>query len=183
MPVVVDLEVFIATEIGGPGIVGNLGDLNDDSIFDFPDLPPEVLEVGMTTQTVRKRNPIRASPRGLFIGIGVAIYLTLVFPVIVLDSIASTAVKMALVAVGVAVVMMVITMYAIPPKKPKWLHPGVPRTDPPSAADQAASASSGNDGAEQEQSESFSSEGLNDQPATDAGPESGSDADEPGHPG
>ncbi len=136
----------------------------------------------MTTQTVRKRHPIRALLWGLFIGIGVAIYLTLVFPVIVLDSIASTAVKMALVAVGVAVAMMVITMYVIPPKKPKGLQPGVPRTDPSSAADQTASASSGNDGAEQEQSASFSSEGLNDQPTTDAEPESGSDADQPGHP-
>lgn len=44
MPVVVDLEAFIATEIGGPGMVANLGDLNDDNIFDFPDLPPEGIE-------------------------------------------------------------------------------------------------------------------------------------------
>lgn len=78
----------------------------------------------MTAETVAKRHPIRALLWGLLIGIGVAIYLTLVFPVIVLDSVSAAVLKMAIVALGVAVIMMVVTMYVIPPKKPKGPAPG-----------------------------------------------------------
>jgi hypothetical protein len=40
---VVDLSVFISSEIGGPGL-GDVVDVNGDGIFDFPDLPPEGIE-------------------------------------------------------------------------------------------------------------------------------------------
>ena len=72
---------------------------------------------------VARRHPIRALLWGFLVGIGVSVYLTLVFPVIVLDSIPGAAIKMAVVAVVVAVVMMLLTVFVLPPRKPKGVPP------------------------------------------------------------
>ncbi|MDH3729517.1 MAG: hypothetical protein OES13_00125 [Acidimicrobiia bacterium] len=137
----------------------------------------------MTSQTVRQRHPIRALLWGLLIGISVAIYLTLVFPVIVLDTVSSAAIKMALVAVGVAVVMMVITMYLIPPKQPKGSRPGRSQSghQASSVVGEADTATTGADGV-QGQSATPLAEDSDDQPSSDDGSEAGSDPKEPGYP-
>ena len=96
-----------------------------------------------TPATVRNRHPIRALLWGLLVGIGVAIYLTLVFPVIRLESVTSAAIQMGVVAVAVAVVLMLLTMFVIPPKKPKGPPPARRASPRPAAPAPEPDASEG----------------------------------------
>lgn len=69
-------------------------------------------------ELVTKRHPIRAALWGFLAGLGVLIYLTLVWPVIGLDGTTSVAIKAAIVVGGVMVLAVVWSMLA-PAKKPK----------------------------------------------------------------
>lgn len=85
-----------------------------------------------TTQTTLKRKPVMAAFWGLLIGLGIAIYLIFVFPVIGLDSIASVAVKAALIIVGAMALSVLWGLFA-PAKKPKGPAPAALGEAPPAA--------------------------------------------------
>ena len=71
-------------------------------------------------ETVTRRHPIRAAVWGFLLGLGVAVYLIAVFPVIALDSITGVAIQGAIVVGGVMVVSILWGLFG-PAKKPKGL--------------------------------------------------------------
>ncbi len=103
-------------------------------------------------ETTTKRHPIRAAIWGLILGLGVVIYLTLVFPVISLESVSQVATQGVIVIVVVMVLSILWGMYG-PAKKPKGSPP--PTFDAaavsatPAAADEPA-ADTGDDPASDE---------------------------------
>ena len=72
--------------------------------------------------TTTKRHPIRGAIWGLILGLGVVIYLTLVFPVIALESISQVATQGIIVIVVVMVLSLIWGMYG-PAKAPKGPAP------------------------------------------------------------
>ena len=88
-------------------------------------------------ETTIKRHPIRAAIWGFILGLGVVVYLTLVFPVIALESINSVATQAVMVIVIVMIVSIVWGLYG-PAKKPKGSPPISSKPEPPAAAVPAA---------------------------------------------
>ena len=86
----------------------------------------------MTTQTQLKRKPGLAAFWGFLLGLGIVIYLIFVFPVIGLDSVASVAIKAALIIAGVMVLSVLWGLFA-PAKKPKGTPPPAYDEAPPAA--------------------------------------------------
>ncbi len=95
-------------------------------------------------QTHLTRHPGRAALWGFLLGLGVAVYLTFVWPVIGLDSLSGATIKIVLVVAAVMVVS-VIWGLAGPARKPKSpapvyateMPPPSPEADlPPAAADE-----------------------------------------------
>ncbi len=80
-------------------------------------------------ETTTKRHPIRAAFWGLVLGLGVFILLTLVYPVIALESVSSVAKQGVIVIVIVMALSVVWGLYG-PAKKPKGRPP---RTSEPMA--------------------------------------------------
>lgn len=87
-------------------------------------------------QTTLKRHPIRAALWGLILGLGVFVYLTFVWPVILLDNVTNVALKGAVVVVGV---MVLATLWGLfgPAKKPKGMAPVAAAAPPAPWADAA----------------------------------------------
>jgi hypothetical protein len=73
-------------------------------------------------QTQLTRHPGRAAVWGFFLGLGVAVYMTFVWPIIGLDSISGAAIKIVLVVAAVMVVSMIWGL-AGPARKPKGQIP------------------------------------------------------------
>ena len=88
-------------------------------------------------ETTIKRHPIRAAIWGFILGLGVVVYLTLVFPVIALESINSVATQAVMVIVIVMIVSIVWGLYG-PAKKPKGSPPMSSEPEPSAAAVPAA---------------------------------------------
>ncbi len=92
-------------------------------------------------ETTVKRHPIRAALWGFILGLGVVIYLTLVFPVIALESVNSVATQAVIVIVIVIVIVMIVSivwgLYG-PAKKPKGSPSMSSEPEPPAAAVPAA---------------------------------------------
>ena len=86
-------------------------------------------------ETTVKRHPIRAALWGFILGLGVVIYLTLVFPVIALESVNSVATQAVIVIV--MIVSIVWGLYG-PAKKPKGSPSMSSEPEPPAAAVPAA---------------------------------------------
>ena len=80
-------------------------------------------------ELVTKRHPIRAALWGFVAGLGVLLMLTVVWPVIGLDSAAAVSIKAAIVVGGIMVLAVVWSMVA-PPKKPKGQPPPSSPTSP-----------------------------------------------------
>ncbi len=72
--------------------------------------------------TTTKRHPIRGAIWGLILGLGVFVFLTLVFPVIVLESVSQVATQGVIVIVVVMVLSIVWGLYG-PAKAPKGPSP------------------------------------------------------------
>jgi hypothetical protein len=83
-------------------------------------------------QTQLTRHPGRAAVWGLFLGLGVAVYLTFVWPIIGLDSISGASTKIVLVVAAV-MVLSVIWGVAGPARKPKGQVPAYAIEMPPPA--------------------------------------------------
>jgi hypothetical protein len=83
------------------------------------------------TQTQLQRHPIRGAVWGLILGLGIAIALTFVWPVIGLDDIAMVAVKWALIVGGVMLLSILWGLFG-PARKPKGPEPA-PAYQAPSA--------------------------------------------------
>ena len=81
-------------------------------------------------ETTTKRHPIRGALWGLLLGLGVFIYVTLVFPVIALESLSSVITQGVIIVVVVMILSMLWGLYG-PAKKPKG---------PPPASAQPATA-------------------------------------------
>ena len=88
-------------------------------------------------ETTVKRHPIRAALWGFILGLGVVIYLTLVFPVIALERVNSVATQAVIVIVIVMIVSIVWGLYG-PAKKPKGSPSMSSEPEPPAAAVPAA---------------------------------------------
>ena len=86
-------------------------------------------------ETTVKRHPIRAALWGFILGLGVVIYLTLVFPVIALERVNSVATQAVIVIV--MIVSIVWGLYG-PAKKPKGSPSMSSEPEPPAAAVPAA---------------------------------------------
>ena len=72
--------------------------------------------------TTTKRHPIRGAIWGLILGLGVFVFLTLVFPVIVLESVSQVATQGVIVIVIVMVLSVLWGLYG-PAKAPKGSPP------------------------------------------------------------
>jgi Na+/proline symporter len=73
-------------------------------------------------ETTTKRHPIRGAIWGLILGLGVVVYLTLVFPVIALESVSQVATQGIIVIIVVMVLSVLWGMYG-PAKAPKGSAP------------------------------------------------------------
>lgn len=99
------------------------------------------------TQTQVQRHPGRGAMWGLILGLGVAVYLTFVWPVIGLEDVKAVAIKWMLVVGGVMLLSIFWGLFG-PAKKPKGAAPGyaggsgpILRDQPPPAlADEAPPA-------------------------------------------
>ena len=69
-------------------------------------------------QTQLQRHPVRGAIWGFILGLGIAIYLTFVWPVIGLDDVAMVAIKWALIVGGVMLLSILWGLFG-PPRKPK----------------------------------------------------------------
>jgi len=103
---------------------------------------------GLTmSQTKLQRHPVRGAFWGLILGLGIAVYLTLVWPVIGLDDYQAVAVKWALVVGGVMLLSILWGLFG-PAKKPKGAAPAYVQSTgwvthdqaPPAPADEAPPA-------------------------------------------
>ena len=74
------------------------------------------------TQTKLQRHPVRGAIWGLILGLGIAVYLTLVWPVIGLDDYRAVAVKWGLVVGGVMLLSILWGLFG-PARKPKGVAP------------------------------------------------------------
>ena len=74
------------------------------------------------TQPQLQRHPVRGAAWGLILGLGIAIALTFVWPVIGLDDIAMVAVKWALVVGGVTLLSILWGLFG-PARRPKGSAP------------------------------------------------------------
>ena len=83
--------------------------------------------------TVTKKHAIRAAIWGIILGLGVVIYLTLVFPIIALESVSSVTTQGIIVIVVVMIVSILWGMFG-PAKKPKGTPPRVAAAPPADAA-------------------------------------------------
>ena len=81
-------------------------------------------------QTQLQRHPVRAAVWGLILGLGIAIYLTFVWPVIGLDDTAAVAVKWALVVGGIMLLSILWGLFG-PAKKPRGAAPSYIDQAPP----------------------------------------------------
>lgn len=80
------------------------------------------------TQTQLQRHPVRAAVWGLVLGLGIAIYLTFVWPVIGMDNVAGVAVKWALVMGGVMLLSILWGLFG-PARRPKGQPPATGYAD------------------------------------------------------
>ena len=81
-------------------------------------------------EMVTKRHPIRAALWGFVAGLGLLLYLTVVWPVIGLDGTTSVAIKAAVI-IGAVMVLAVVWAMVAPPKKAKGQPP--PEAEAPAA--------------------------------------------------
>ena len=84
--------------------------------------------------TVTKRHPIRAALWGFVLGLAVTLYLTVVFPVIGLDTVPGVATKAAIVIVVTMVVSVLWGLFG-PAKKPKGRPPASAVRSPITSSD------------------------------------------------
>jgi hypothetical protein len=75
------------------------------------------------TQTQLRRHPVRGAIWGLVLGLGIAVYLTFVWPVIGLDDYKAVAVKWALIVGGIILLSILWGLFG-PARKPKGATPG-----------------------------------------------------------
>lgn len=76
------------------------------------------------TQTQLQRHPVRGAAWGFLLGLGIAIALTFVWPVVGLDNIAGVAVKWALIVGGVMLISILWGLFG-PARRPKGAGPAV----------------------------------------------------------
>lgn len=81
-------------------------------------------------QTQLQRHPVRGAIWGLILGLGIAILLTFVWPVIGLDAVAMVAVKWALIVGGVMLLSILWGLFG-PARKPKGQAPAHFEQAPP----------------------------------------------------
>lgn len=74
------------------------------------------------TPTELHRHPVRAAVWGLLLGLGIAIYVTFVWPVIGLDSVAGVAVRWALITGAVMVASILWGLFG-PARRPQGRQP------------------------------------------------------------
>jgi hypothetical protein len=86
-------------------------------------------------QTQLKRHPWRAAIWGFILGLGVLVYLTLVWPVIGFDNVGSVVWKAALVVLGVMLLAILWGLFG-PAKKPKGSAPALAEAPPPALPDE-----------------------------------------------
>jgi len=95
---------------------------------------------GLTmTQTQLRRHPGRGAIWGLVLGLGIAVYLTFVWPVIGLDDYKAVAIKWALVVGGVMLASILWGLFG-PARKPKGAAPAYAQSTGWVAHDQAPPA-------------------------------------------
>lgn len=83
------------------------------------------------TQTQLQRHPMRGALWGILLGLGIAIALTFVWPVIGLDGIAGVAVKWALIVGGIMLLSILWGLFG-PARRPKGAAPtGAYQAPPP----------------------------------------------------
>ena len=91
------------------------------------------------TQTKLQRHPVRGAIWGLTLGLGIAVYLTLVWPVIGLDDYRAVAIKWGLVVGGVMLLSILWGLFG-PARKPKGVAPAQAQSTGWMAHDQAPPA-------------------------------------------